>query len=133
MAAGTHRERSTPEVFESHLRLRQRWRLEGDLAENYADEIVLICVFGAYCGKDSIRSSARRLGLQLPDARFEFVSKQIAGEYAFLTWRAVSDRYRAEDGADTFVIRGGRIVMQSIRYTLYSSSGERIDGDAASL
>lgn len=40
------------------------------------------------------------------------------GDLAFLVWRADSDRFRIERGADTFLIRDGRIVMQTIHYHL---------------
>ena len=73
---------------------------------------------GVLHGRDAGRQSADRLGLQLPDAQFEFTSKQIDGEYAFLVWKAHAAKFRVEDGADSFVVRDGRIAMQSIYYRL---------------
>jgi hypothetical protein len=61
--------RSADEVFEDHLRLRSQGDLETDLERNYADDVVLLCELGALKGRAAIRKSARRLGLQLPDAR----------------------------------------------------------------
>lgn len=113
--------RSTAEVFEEHLRLRVKWDLEEDLRRNYVHEVLLMCNFGVLRGHASIRDSARRLGLQLPGARFEFITKQVADEYAFLEWRAESESFRVEDGADSFVIRDGKIIMQTIRYRLIES------------
>jgi hypothetical protein len=40
----------------------------------------------------------------------------VEGEYAFLKCWADSDPARIEDGADSFVIPGGMIVMQSVSY-----------------
>ncbi|MGE3283139.1 MAG: nuclear transport factor 2 family protein [Alphaproteobacteria bacterium] len=108
----------TEDIFEDHLRLRQKGDLESDLQRNYADDIVLICSFGVIRGHDAIRESARRLGFQLPGAKFEFTTKQIVDEYALLEWEATSDNYSVKYGVDSFVIRNGKIVMQTIRYTL---------------
>ena len=114
--------RPADEVFEDHLRLRSLGDLEADLERNYADDIVLLCELGALKGRAAIRRSARRLGVQLPDAEFEFPTKLVQGEHAFLVWKARSQRFEVEDGADSFVIRGGRIVLQTIFYRLSKGS-----------
>jgi hypothetical protein len=110
--------RTTREVFEDHLCLRKNGDLEQDLQRNYHDDVVLICDLSVLRGRDAIRESARRLGFQLPGAKFEFIARQVVDEYAFLVWKAKSDTYSVRDGVDTFVIHQGRIIMQSIRYTL---------------
>lgn len=110
--------RSTREVFEDHLRLRSQGRVEDDLARNYAENVTLLCEFGPMTGRRAVRKSARRLGLQLPEAEFEFPTKAVEGEYAFLVWTARSRDFEVEHGADSFVIRDGRIVMQTIFYRL---------------
>jgi hypothetical protein len=110
--------RQTREVLEDHLRLRSVGDLETDLERNYADDVVVLCELGALKGRAAIRKSARRLGLQLPDAEFQFPTRLIEGEHAFLVWKARSERFEVEDGVDSFVIRGGRIVAQTIFYRL---------------
>jgi hypothetical protein len=115
-------ERTTQEVFEDHLRLRVQWKLEEDLRRNYSPEVVLLCNFAVLRGRDAIRESARRLGLQLPEARIEYVTKQVADDYALLEWTADSERFMVKDGVDSFVIRNGSIVMQTIRYSLIQST-----------
>lgn len=112
-------QRSTREVFEQHLRFRVEGKIDQDLEQDYADDVVLICGFGALHGRQAVRESAKRLGLQLPGARFEFSSKVVDGEYAFLVWKARTDgAQQVHNGVDSFVIRNGRIVMQSIHYQL---------------
>jgi hypothetical protein len=110
--------RQTREVLEDHLRLRSVGDLETDLERNYADDVVVLCELGALKGRAAIRKSARRLGLQLPDAEFQFPTRLIEGEHAFLVWKARSERFEVEDGVDSFVIRGGRFVAQTIFYRL---------------
>ena len=60
-------------------------------------------------GHESIRASTARLKKQLPGAKFEFVAKQVSGPYALLIWRATSQRYDAVEGADSFLIKAGKI------------------------
>jgi hypothetical protein len=110
--------RSTRDVFEDHLQLRVQGDLETDLARNYSADIILICEFAVFRGRDAVRASADRLGLQLPGAHFEFTTREVADEYAFLVWKATSEKFRVEHGADSFAIRDGRIVMQTIYYDL---------------
>src|SRR5687767_6607288 len=108
--------RHTREVLEDHLRLRSVGDLDMDLKRNYADDVVVLCELGALKGRDAIRRSARHLGLQLPDAEFQFPTKLVEGEHAFVVWKARSERFEVDDGADSFVIRGGRILAQTIFY-----------------
>jgi hypothetical protein len=116
-------ERTTEEVFEDHLRLRMQWNLDDDLRRNYDPEVVLLCNFAVLRGRDAIRESARRLGLQLPEARIKYVTKKVADQYALLEWAAESEHFTVKDGVDSFVIRHGRIVMQTIRYSLIHTDG----------
>lgn len=111
-------ERSVREVFEDHLRLRARGELEADLERNYDPDVVLLCDFGVLHGRDAVRESAHRLGRQLDGGRYEYVARWAAGDYAFLRWRAESADTLLEHGADSFVIRNGVIVMQSVYYTV---------------
>lgn len=118
---GRLEDRSTQEVFEDHLDLRASGDLEEDLRRNYSDRIVLLTVNSDLQGHEGMRVSAARLAEQLPEARFEFLAKRVNGRFALLIWRATSDRFGAVDGADSFVIEGGKIQMQAIHYHLTSS------------
>lgn len=110
--------RSTSEVFDSHLNLRIDGDLERDLVENYSEKVVLLTVNSNMSGHDAIRASAARLREQPPGAKFEFVAKQVNGPHALMIWRATSQRFDDVKGADSFVIKAGKIVSQSIHYRL---------------
>src|SRR3954447_21212423 len=101
--------RSTSEVFEDHLRRRTAGDLDGDLEHNYAADVVMLCEHGAFRGHDALRKSAEQLAAQLPEGKFEYVAKSVEGEYALVVWRATSSSNRVEHGADSFVVRDGRI------------------------
>ena len=107
-------QRSTAQVLEDHLRLRQAAQLDMDLEQNYASDVILLCDHGAFKGRDAVRKSGDDLTAQLPDGRFEYGVKYVTGDYAYIQWTADSATNRIEDGADTFVIRNGHIIMQSI-------------------
>lgn len=102
---------TTRAVLEDHLRLRLDWNVETDLRRNYARDVILLTSNSNARGHDAIRMSARRLAAQLPDARFEFQTKQVHGPFALLIWRVWSWRCLAIAGADSFLITDGLIRM----------------------
>lgn len=114
--------RSTEDVFEDHLRLRLDGDIEEDLRRNYAPDVILLTCNSNETGHDAIRKSSLRLNDQMPEARFEFLSRQTRGQFALLIWRGTSPHFQAIDGADTFVIENGKIVFQSIHYRLLEPS-----------
>jgi hypothetical protein len=112
------RTRSTVEVFEDHLKLRAEGRGFGDLKRNYAENLVILHESGVFRGLEGLRHSEEELKRQLPQARFKYRVKRTEGDYALLIWQAEAETHRVEDGADSFVIKDGKIVMQTIFYRL---------------
>lgn len=66
-----------------------------------------------YCDQNQASRS-----FDAPNAEFELLARRVNGRFAFRHWLAVSDRFNAVDGADSFVIEDGLIVFQSIHYRL---------------
>lgn len=112
--------RSTRAVLESHLLLRQQGNIDEDLENNYAEDAVLITGYGIFHGRESVRSSANILYQQLHHARYMYRTRLIHGEMAFLEWTAENGDIAVKDGADSYQIRDGRILVQTIHYTLQS-------------
>jgi hypothetical protein len=110
--------RSTKDVFEDHLALRMHGDVEGDILRNYADDIVILSGDGEFRRHDGVRTSAKMLDKRLPKARLTYRSKLVDGDVAFLEWSAESPSGRVDDGTDTFVIRDGKIAVQTIHYTV---------------
>lgn len=108
--------RSTTEVLLSHLTNRLQGDVDADIAENYADDVVVLGGSGEYRGCEGVRASADELERELPGVEFEYDQTVLDGDYAFLEWSAYRDGYQAAAGADSFVIRDGRICMQTIHY-----------------
>ncbi len=65
-----------------------------------------------------MRRLAQLLREERNDATFGSRTRRVEGEMAFLEWTARSERAMVEDGADSFCIRNGLIVAQTIHYTI---------------
>ena len=110
------RNRSAEEVLQDHLRESRSGSVEEDLKRNYAEDVVLLTGRGLYRGHDGVRELNRMLAEELPNARFEYQTQLVHGEMGFLEWAAEADGARVEDGADSYFIRSGRVVVQTVHY-----------------
>lgn len=109
--------RSTREVLESHLALRAEGDLEADLRQNYSDDVVLLSWGeGVHRGKDGVRELAGVLRTYLPEGEYRYGVLVVADEYGLLRWSGSGAGTVVHDGADSFVVRDGRIVAQTIHY-----------------
>jgi hypothetical protein len=112
----TSQQRTTEEVFYDHLEKRKKGLVEEDIAENYSPEVVQLTCMGTYHGHEGVREGDRILKESLPNGRFEYYNILCDGGLVFLEWRAFSDGREVNQGADSFIIRDGRIVAQTIHY-----------------
>lgn len=109
--------RSTLEVLTDHLNRRQAGDVEGDLATNYADDVVYLCMYGQHFGHDGVRTMAELLATQLPDAEFQYPTIEVHEDLAFCEWTGLGEKTRVDDGADSYLVRDGKIVAQTVHYT----------------
>jgi hypothetical protein len=109
------------DVFDDHLRTSLEGTVEDDVARNYAEDVVLLTSDGADRGRGALRRQADKLRKELPNCTFHYRTRLIEGEFAFLEWTAEADGARVRDGADSYLIRDGRIATQSIHYTVERS------------
>lgn len=113
-------DRSTQEVFDDHLRLRMQSETEQDIERNYADDAIILSGSGITYGLEGIRTTATILEKYMPGGSWEYPVRLVEGDYAFLQWTGRTAEGRVvTDGADSFVIRDGRIVFQSIYFTVH--------------
>lgn len=116
--------RTTYEVFNDHLHLREEGKIDEDLERNYADDAVLLTGYGVFSGHDGIRASAKLLHAQLQGARYMYRTRLVHGSVAFLEWEAGGHRMYVSNGADSYYIEDGLIRVQTIHYTLLSAPCE---------
>lgn len=116
--------RSTLDVFNDHLRLREQGDLAEDLTRNYARDAVLLTAYGIFHGHDGISASAGLLYQQLHGTQYTYRTRLVHGKMAFLEWAADGPELRITNGADSYLIEDGLIRVQTIHYTLISTSSE---------
>ena len=119
--------RTAQEVLDDHLNLdenfgaQEDWRriVEEDIHRNVSEEIVILINRGTFRGHEGVRRLAQMLGKELPEHRaFEYTYRAVEGRMAFLEWAYEDDKVRVRDGADSYLIEGGKIVAQTIHYTV---------------
>ena len=119
--------RSAPEVLDDHLTLAENWGgevgfergLEEDLLGNCSEELVVLINRGTFHGHKRYRQLAHMLGEELPEHRsFEYTYTAVEGRMAFLEWAYEDEDVRVRDGADSYLIENGKIVAQTIHYTV---------------
>jgi hypothetical protein len=110
--------RTTETVFRDHLARADRSEIEDDIATNFAADCVLLTTYGRFEGHDGVQQAADLLARQIPQARYRYIQQTVHGEIAFLEWTADGDNACVRDGADSFLIRDGRIQTMTIHYTV---------------
>jgi hypothetical protein len=110
--------RTTADVFNDHLDRADRGDVQGDIEANFAPDCVLLTTYGRFDGHEGVRAAAELLDRQVPEAKYEYTQRSTHADIAFLEWRAVGRESRVDDGADTFLIRDGRIHVMTIHYTV---------------
>lgn len=116
-SGGDEGTRSPRDVIEAHLEQGRNGTVEDDLAENFDPDVVILTRWGTQRGHDGMRQLAAKLQEELPDMEFRYDEVLVEGDVGFLEWRGHgSDGTRVCDGADSYVVRDGRIVAQTIHY-----------------
>src|SRR3954451_10901722 len=118
--------RTTREVLDDHLNIANKWAgepfervLDEDLRRNVAEEIVVLINRGVFRGHDGVRQLARMLAEELPQHRaFEYTHVAAEERIALLEWTYEDAHVRVRDGADSYLIEAGKIVAQTIHYTV---------------
>ena len=112
-------QRTTREVLDDHLQLAEEGDWKTDVARNFCNDIVLLTGYGLFRGMDGLREKIRLLGEQRPGGRWTYKTVMTDGEMGFLEWSGEADNgARVEDGADSYLIRDGRIRVMTIHYTV---------------
>ena len=121
------RKRSAREVLDDHLNIANRWGpdddleriVQDDLDRNVAEDCVVLMSRGTFHGHQGVMQLAQMLGEELPEHRgFQYTYTAVEGRMAFLEWAYDDARVKVTDGADSYLIEDGKIVAQTIHYTV---------------
>ncbi len=106
---------STNEVLNHHLKCFGEGDLQGILSD-YAPGAVLFTPDGPLKGADAMRPLFQAMFAEFgkPGAVFNMKQQSVEGEYAYILWSAETADNVYEVGSDTFVVRDGKIVAQSL-------------------
>ena len=119
--------RTAQEVLDDHLNLSEHWGtemdmeriVEKDMRRNVSEDIAILINRGTFRGHEGVRQLARMLIEELPEHRpFEYTYRSVEGRMAFLEWTYEDANVRVKDGADSYLIENGKIVAQTIHYTV---------------
>jgi hypothetical protein len=103
---------STEQVVLRHNRAMGARNLDA-IMEDYADNAILIDPAGVARGKAAIRKSFEGL-LSIPNLVLAPPSRQLfEGEVAYLVWTPEPGK-PGREGAETLIVRGGKIVAQTV-------------------
>ncbi len=108
--------RNTRGVLDDHLACRKERDVESDLKRNYASTVVVLTSLGRFTGHDGVRHTASTLHRYASDATYEYLEDMVVDDVAFLTWRVRSAAGGEIHGGDTFLVRNGLIVLQTIHH-----------------
>lgn len=105
---------STKDVVDHHLKCFDEGDLNGILSD-YAPGAVLFTPDGPLRGADAIRPLFQAMIAEFgkPGAVFSMKQQSVEGDYAYILWTAETADHVYEVGTDTFVVRDGKIVVQS--------------------
>jgi hypothetical protein len=105
---------STAEVFARHLQAFWSGDVEAFLAD-YDSQVVLCLPDQTLHGLEGVRTFFAMVGRLFPpgQSQLEVLRQEVHGDCVYLAWRGSSAALDPSAGADTFVIRNGRIVFQS--------------------
>ncbi len=106
--------RSAAEVFADHLRRRGAGDIEEDLQANFDADVLVLAASGVHRGHDGVRYLMLLLREELPDATFHWRTALVDRDVALLEWDADTPGGSTEEGVDSYVIRGGRIVAMTM-------------------
>lgn len=105
---------STQAVLDNHLQSFGAGNLDGILSD-YAANAILFTPDGALKGPKEIKPLFERMLAEFGKPGASFAMKQMAvdGDYAYIIWSAETADNVYELATDTFVVRDGKIVVQS--------------------
>ena len=118
--------RTAREVLDDHLDIANSWGsepferiLDEDLRRNVAEDIVVLINRGVFRGHEGVRQLAWMLVEELPEHRaFRYTHVAADERVALLEWTYEDADVRVRDGVDSYLIEDGKIVAQTIHYTV---------------
>ena len=118
--------RTARDVLDDHLYLANDWVqadlarfLDEDLRRNVAEDVVVLINRGTFRGHEGAPAAPPRAPGELPAlVAFRYTYVAVDGRMGLLEWAYEDSTVLVRDGVDSYLIEGGKIVAQTIHYTL---------------
>ena len=104
---------STETIVEHHMQSGNNRNVE-EVMRDYADNAILISPDGVYKGKQAIRASYEQLVAQGSESVITADRKIFEGEVGYVAWSMNAGQGPAVHGSDTFIVKNGKIVVQTV-------------------
>jgi ketosteroid isomerase-like protein len=106
--------KSTEEVVGHHLQSFGAGDVDA-MMEDYTQDSVIVTPTDTLKGLDAIRALFDVFTTQMlpPGCTFEMLRQEIEGEVAYIFWNAESETHKFLAGSDTFIVKDGKIAMQT--------------------
>lgn len=110
--------RTTLEVWKHHCDAFEKSDIEAVISD-FSNNAVYVTTNASYVGKDNIKKLYQNHfdNLEVGSVS-KIISERIEGEIVLFQWTVDSPTIQINDGVDTFVIRDGLIVAQTVRATV---------------
>src|SRR5947209_8929389 len=107
---------STSDVLDRHLKSFAEYDVDGVVAD-YSSDAVLFVPSGPLKGPDAIKPLFEALISEFakPGSSFTMQLRCVEGDHAYILWTAETADNWYEFATDTFVVRNGKIIAQSLR------------------
>ena len=104
----------TEQVLQHHLQAFDQGDMDGVMSD-YAENAVLLTPKGPKQGHAEIREVLEWMARSIftPDCKFQMIQQLVEDEIAFIVWAAESHQCRIPLATDTFLVRNGKIVIQT--------------------
>lgn len=104
----------TESVLDHHLEMIDQLDLDGVMSD-YAEDAVLITEEETYRGHEEIREMFDSLLGEFEELMmFSLETRKVEDECAYIVWEAETAETEYEYASDTFIIRDGEIVIQTL-------------------
>jgi len=122
--------RSTRDVLTDHLRRRATSDIDGDITANYHPDVVILHPDGESHGHEGVRELAHRLGRY--NGTVECHRLLASDQVGIVEWSGLSgwSGTMPMEGSESFVVRDGLIVAQTVHYSSAIALGSPL-ADAA--
>lgn len=118
--------RTPQQVLEHHIYHLAAGNLEEVLLD-YAPDAKLVNMGGLVQGHEQLRAFFKDSieNALPPDTRQTVTIKHVFGELAYIVWEADSRFYNVPFGTDSFVIREGKIILQTFAGIMNPKGGQK--------